>query len=136
MSLIEWNDDWLIGHPAIDYDHKMLVTITNQLYDAYCGAPLDQELVRRSLEQLVSYVERHFAREEEVFLSTDYPNKDGHLSMHRQLEGVVRDIAITFDREEGLLDLDEVIDFLKRWLVQHIRKHDFGYRAYLKTEAA
>lgn len=67
MPLIEWSDDFLIGHSAIDYDHQMLVNITNQVYDMKNAPKISNQQIGQCMKQLVDYVERHFRREEEIF---------------------------------------------------------------------
>lgn len=131
MPLIEWSDDFLIGHSAIDYDHQMLVNITNQVYDMKNAPKISNQQIGQCMKQLVDYVERHFRREEEIFSATSYPLSDGHKKMHRDLEKVAREIYDLYRREPDLLNFDEVTEFLRRWLMDHILKHDMGYKPYL-----
>lgn len=51
--------------------------------------------------------------------------------MHRDLEKVAREIYDLYRREPDLLNFDEVTEFLRRWLMDHILKHDMGYKPYL-----
>ncbi|EKV32081.1 Hemerythrin [Caenispirillum salinarum AK4] len=132
MPLIQWTDDFLIGHTAIDYDHQMLVNITNQVYDMKNAPKVSNAQIGQCMKQLVDYVERHFRREEEIFGATDYPLTDSHKKMHRDLEKVAREIYDLYRREPDLLNFGEVTEFLKRWLLDHILKHDMGYKPYLK----
>lgn len=134
--LIQWDDAWRVGNSAIDYDHQMLVNITNQLWHLKEMPEVKNEEVKRILDQLVEYVKRHFEREEAIFSETDYPLKASHIAMHRDLTKVVEDIATVFNRDPGLLNLDEIMDFLKRWLMDHIVKHDMGYKDFLNGSPA
>ena len=133
--LIQWNDAWRVGNAAIDYDHQMLVNITNQLWDLKEQSRVTHADVSRILGQLVDYVKRHFKREEEIFMASDYPLKASHKAMHAELTKVVEDIAKVYDKDPELLDLDEIMDFLKRWLMDHIVKHDMGYREYILNDS-
>jgi hemerythrin len=133
--LIQWNDSWRIGNSSIDYDHQMLVNITNQLWDLKNNPRTKNADVGRILDQLVDYVKRHFEREEAIFMSSDYPKKGEHIAMHRELTKVVEDIAVVFVREPDLLNFDEIMAFLKRWLMDHIAKHDMGYKDYIGQDA-
>lgn len=129
--LIYWNDAWKIGNTAIDYDHQMLVNITNQLWDLKQMPRIKNAEVQRIMDQLVSYVKLHFEREEKIFNNSAYPHKQEHIAMHRELSKVVEDIALVYSREPDLLNLDEIMAFLKRWLIDHIAKHDMGYKEYI-----
>lgn len=133
--LIEWDDAWRVGNATIDYDHQMLVNITNQLWFVKQNSPTDREAVSRILDQLIKYVKRHFQREEAIFMNTDYPQKAAHKAMHRDLTKVVEDIATVFSRDADPLNLDEVMNFLKRWLMDHIARHDMGYRSFVILDA-
>jgi hemerythrin-like metal-binding protein len=134
--LIQWDDAWRVGNTAIDYDHQMLVNITNQLYHLKKMPRAKNVEVKRLLDQLVDYVKRHFEREEAIFLASDYPHKKSHVAMHRDLTKVVEDIATVFGREPDLLNFDEIMDFLKRWLMDHILKHDMGYKDFIDGGSA
>lgn len=129
--LIEWDDAWRVGNTAIDYDHQMLVNITNQLWHLKQMPRAKNAEIKRIMNQLVDYVKRHFEREEAIFMDSDYPLKDSHKAMHRELTKVVEDIANVYAREPDLLNLDEIMDFLKRWLMDHIVKHDMGYKDFI-----
>lgn len=131
MALIQWSGDWETGNSVIDYDHQMLVTITNQIFEIRRAPGITNAKIKQALIQLVRYVDQHFAREEALFSQTDYPHVAKHIAMHRELEKVVGEIVDLFEREPDLLNLDEVIEFLRRWLVDHILKHDMGYKKYL-----
>ncbi|MFA7430065.1 MAG: bacteriohemerythrin [Rhodospirillaceae bacterium] len=133
--LIQWDDAWRVGNSAIDYDHQMLVNITNQLYHLKQMPRAKNAEVKRLLDQLVDYVKRHFEREEAIFMASDYPHKNSHKAMHRDLTKVVEDIATVFGREPDLLNFDEIMDFLKRWLMDHILKHDMGYKDFINGSA-
>jgi hypothetical protein len=38
MQKIEWNDSYLLGIPEIDNQHKKLLAVANDLYDAASGS--------------------------------------------------------------------------------------------------
>jgi hemerythrin len=128
--LIHWKDEYLVGHPIIDYEHRTLVNITNTLYDAVQGS-VDPDCVDRTVAHLLEYVERHFARDEALFLETDYPYADAHMRMHHEIEKTVRGIDTLQHTNPRALDVHEVVEFMRRWLLQHIAKADRSYAAYL-----
>ena len=37
IKKIEWNDEYLLGVPEIDKQHKKLIAIANELYDVVTG---------------------------------------------------------------------------------------------------
>jgi hemerythrin len=128
---IEWKDEYLIGNPLIDYDHQTLVNLTNELYERV-RAGEGQARIADTIRCLIEYVERHFAREEEIFRATDYPDADAHAEKHRQIEKTVRDIAARYQTDPGAIDADEVLAFLQKWLTNHILRTDRTYLPYIQ----
>lgn len=130
--LLQWSKDLVIGHPIIDYDHQMLVNISNELHHAVKFEQGDDE-VERSLERLVQYVQTHFQREEALFMETDYPHKDKHVQNHRDIENLVNGFLAAFRKDPASVEMDKLLDFLKQWLVKHIGKLDKSYAPYVKA---
>lgn len=128
---IEWNSSYLVGHKLVDFDHMTLVNITNELFHRVNQGFSDEE-VAQTITCLIDYVEKHFEREEELFVNSDYPEVEKHLAMHADITKTVKDIATIYKTDPGAINIDEVLVFLKKWLTNHIMKADVGYVEYLK----
>ena len=128
---IEWNNSYLVGHKLVDFDHMTLVNITNELFHRVHQGFSDEEIAQ-TITCLIDYVERHFEREEDLFVNSDYPDTQMHLSMHKDITKTVKDIAYVYKTNPGAISIDEVLQFLKKWLLNHIMKADQGYVQYLK----
>jgi len=128
---IKWKSSYLVGHKMVDYDHQMLVNITNELFDRV-NKEVSEEEIAQTISCLVDYVEKHFAREEKLFVNSDYPETSMHLAMHKDITKTVKDIALIYSTDPKSININEVLDFLKRWLIQHIMKADVGYIKYLQ----
>lgn len=128
---IEWNNSYLVGHKLVDFDHMTLVNITNELFNRVNQGFSDEE-VAQTISCLIDYVEKHFQREEELFMESDYPDVAKHLAMHKDITKTVRDIGTVYRTNPGAINIDEVLLFLKKWLTNHIMKADQGYAEYLK----
>lgn len=131
MTFIQWNDSFKVGHKIVDFDHMTLVNITNELFLRVDHGFCDEEIAQ-TISLLVDYVERHFEREEGLFLNSDYPNAQKHLAMHHDITKTVKDIATIYKTNPDAINIHEVLDFLKKWLTNHIMKADVGYIKYLK----
>lgn len=127
---IQWNDSYLVGHKLVDFDHMTLVNITNELFHRVNQGFSDEE-VNQTIALLIDYVEKHFEREEELFLNSEYPDSDKHLEMHKDITKTVKDIAQVYKSDPTAINIDEVLEFLKKWLTNHIMKADQGYVKYL-----
>jgi hemerythrin len=128
--LLQWSKDLAVGHPIIDSDHQMLVNIANDLaHAAETGA--STEATGMALGRLVQYIATHFRREEALFMDSHYPNKEKHLKNHQVIENLVQKFQTRYAEDPASVDLSQLLDFLKEWLVQHIGKMDKGYAPHV-----
>ena len=132
MSKMEivWKDEYCVGHSIIDYDHQTLVNITNELFNCV-EAGLSAEEISTTIKYLINYVELHFKREETLFLESAYPDSKAHMAKHREIEQVVRGIAAQYTADPTAINIDEVLAFLKKWLIKHIMHTDRTYVPFL-----
>lgn len=130
MTFIQWNDSYKVGHKIVDFDHMTLVNITNELFMRVDRGFSDEEIAQ-TISLLIDYVERHFEREEQLFMNSDYPDVDKHLAMHNDIKKTVKDIATIYKTKPDAINIQEVLEFLKKWLTNHILKADQGYVKYL-----
>jgi|SRR5208283_5419601 len=130
MPLMTWTERLSVGVGVLDDDHKKLVAMVNELYDAM-QAGHGREHLGRILGELVQYTKGHFAREEAFFAKTGYPAAVPHKHEHEALTRQVIDVQQKYAAgHAATLSLD-VMHFLKDWLVNHIQRSDQSYRAHL-----
>lgn len=133
MPLMTWTDKLSVGVGVLDDDHKKLVGMVNELYDAM-QAGHGRESLGRILNALVQYTKVHFAREEKFFAQTGYPASVAHKHEHDALTKQVLDVQQKYNSgAAATLSLD-VMHFLKNWLVNHIQGSDQKYRAHLNEK--
>jgi hemerythrin-like metal-binding protein len=124
---IRWSKELEIGIPVIDADHKVLVSLLNQVFDTV-GDNEEKATLGSVLNSLVEYTEYHFAREETLLEVAGYADLGPHKARHRHLEEKVAAIRSRFESDPESVHGEEVLDFLRDWLVEHIEKSDFDYR--------
>lgn len=122
MSLIRWQDSFSTGLSCIDSDHQVLVSLLNQLSEAREEGQA-REVIGSVLNVLVEYTLSHFRREERVMEACDYPGLAEHKDQHRQLALKVRQMRQVYDGGHYTA-VDELLTFLKNWLVDHIIGED------------
>jgi len=125
----EWNDDLSVGVPSIDRQHKVLIALINDLHIAIDSGK-GQSQAKYILKKLINYAKAHFIYEEGLFTQHNYVATDEHLASHRNIEVKLSEL------EEKAKDPDynlseELMDFLKSWLNNHILKEDMGYSELL-----
>ncbi len=97
MPLIEWTPDFTVGVESLDTDHKVLISLINQLDDAItAGNP--RATVQRVLDALYDYTVYHFSREEALMRACGYPDYDAHVRIHATLRTQVADIRERYGR--------------------------------------
>ena len=97
MPIIHWTPDFAVGVSSLDTDHKVLISLINQLDDAIrAGEP--QETLTRVLEALLDYTDYHFAREEALMHACGYPDVEAHIRTHNTLRAQVHDIRDRYRR--------------------------------------
>jgi hemerythrin len=128
-----WNKQLSVGVQVLDDDHKKLVGMINELYDAV-QAGRGKESLGKILDGLIEYVKTHFAREEQFFAQTNYPDTAAHKKEHDELTKQVLEVQKKYKAgANGTLSL-ELMNFLKNWLVDHLQASDGKYGPYLNSK--
>ncbi len=123
-ELIQWGPEFSVGIQEIDYQHKVLVRLINVIHQA------DQEGKKITdfedlLETLVNYTIAHFNYEEDLMEKVGYANIGPHKAIHKEfLKGVGEFLA---DFRAGRTSVEQLMEILKKWLVNHIQKTDTEY---------
>ncbi len=133
MPLMTWTEKLSVGVGVLDEDHKKLVGMLNELYDAM-QAGQGRDSLGRILNGLVQYTTFHFAREEKFFAQTGYAAAALHKQEHDALTRQVLDVQQKYAAGvTSTLSLD-VMQFLRNWLVNHIQGSDQKYRPHLNAK--
>ena len=134
MAWMMWSESFGAGHATLDSDHRILVNLLNQLHDAL-DTGQSRQVVGSVINVLCEYTEHHFRREEAMLREAGYPALDGHLALHRTLEDHVRDIRDRWAAGDRDALGEEVLEFLKKWLTDHILGADKSYRPWIEGKA-
>ena len=133
MPLMTWSEKLSVGVKQLDDDHKKLVGMVNQLYDAIQSGH-GKDSLGKILAELITYTTVHFAREEKFFAQTNYADTAAHKKQHDDLTKQVLDVQQKYKAGvSGTLSL-EVMNFLKNWLITHIQGSDQKYGPYLNSK--
>jgi hemerythrin len=133
MALMTWTEKLSVGVGVLDDDHKKLVGMVNELYDAMQGGH-GKEKLGGILDRLVQYTKFHFAREEKLFAETGYPASGPHKEQHEALTRQVIEVQKKYNAGAVATLSVDVMHFLRDWLVKHIQGSDQSYRAHLNAK--
>jgi len=130
MRFVEWSEEFSVGIEAIDRDHRRLLELLNELHEAVETGG-GREVLGKVLDGLILYVSYHFAHEEGLFLRTKYPGYAKHRQAHLALRNTVTEIHAEFQSGSREVLPQQVLEFLKTWLFQHIMVADRAFSEYL-----
>lgn len=125
MPFITWQASLNTGVESIDSQHKVLVRIINDLAKANAAGEGHTVLVG-IFNDLVDYTHTHFNDEESLMKEHDYDDFSEHRAEHRRFTDQIEMHAQRF--EAGSLKVDDnLLTYLKSWLLTHIMSTDRGY---------
>jgi len=127
---VKWKDSYSVGIESIDNDHKKLLGMINQLQTA-SHYETHEGMVEEILNELVSYTKYHFTREEEMMREFNYPEYEVHKKQHEAMITQVSHFIDEYKNHENHT-INDVIQYLKTWLINHINGCDKEYSPYLK----
>lgn len=132
MTKIEWKPDYDTGIDRIDFQHQNLLGMLNAAIVASESDPsFRAEAVRLCLDQVVSYTGYHFETEEELMKKAEYPDFEIHKKEHIALKNRVEKYVALVEKGD-ISQIQEILEFLQTWLIQHIGKSDHAYIPYVK----
>lgn len=126
-----WSAELELGIATIDEQHQKLVAMVNTLHRSVEKS--DSATAARVLQELVDYTGYHFRTEEKYFDQYGYPETDVHKTIHKKLVEKVLAFKRKFDAGEEFLS-QELLNFLKDWLVNHIGVTDRKYAPFLQSK--
>jgi hemerythrin-like metal-binding protein len=130
MIFFQWNESLSVGIEKIDMQHKKLISLINDLYQAMTSGKGKEEL-DKIFKELFDYVKTHFFDEEKLMFVHHYEGYEAHKREHQKFSEQLKKYKEKFDKGDRKIAI-EVSDFLKEWLVNHIMKTDQQYAPYLK----
>ncbi len=131
-DLIRWGKSLMVDIPTIDEQHKQLVQLMNDLHKSMKIRESAQAM-ERILDRLVDYTVMHFSTEEQFFQQYGYPDREQHAAIHKKLVARVGDFQKKFKSGDATVSMD-LMDFLKDWLVNHIKGTDMQYAPFMRKK--
>jgi hemerythrin len=123
--MFEWDDKYSVGISIIDKEHKELFCLINKTF--YVDGHGDSKLaLMKIIEQMTDYAIKHFKAEEAYMREFNYSEYQDHSEEHRDFTTEIiayHDKVIKGDFQIA----NEIIEYLKWWLVNHIQVTDKKY---------
>ncbi len=133
VKKLVWKDEYSVGVPIFDTQHKRLFELINDLIAAKETGESD-DLLREALDALVDYVGQHFATEEELMAKHGYADGEAHREQHAVFVRKTLQFHRKLRAKEQALS-EEVLDYLQGWWVQHIMHTDMRYKEFFQSQS-
>lgn len=126
------------GIRVIDAQHTEILNEVTKLQEA-CQASHGGAILEELMVFLSDYTETHFAFEEFAMKGAHYPGFERHLEHHREFKRVFGDYWRRFHAMERTSDeaarlSEDLADWLRRWLEDHIAHDDTLMADFLQRE--
>jgi len=122
MALLHWRDEFNTGIQSVDYEHRHLFAIINDLHDKLRAG--DATAAEEFLAALHDRIAAHFALEERVMRERAYGGYAEHKADHERLLDEIRDLMEEHHAGRYRTDADRLAQRLERWFSVHFNTLD------------
>lgn len=125
FEIFPWNENFEIGIPHIDDQHKQLVNLLNKLA-AHLANHSDDLVLESVFSELASYAHYHFETEEKIWEA--YLSNDDWTELHEESHGNFLESVLEIKANKDNKPFDDIVydlvSFLSQWLAYHILEAD------------
>lgn len=132
MSIIQWDERFLIGVSQLDEHHQHLFFLSNRFYDIFTSNAPHTDL-SPLFDELIDYAIYHFAAEEELMHEYKFPELEMHKREHDTFSVRLVEMEKDFHADRKHL-LIEVVVFLNNWLNGHILQSDAEFGRFITED--
>lgn len=129
---MDFPDSFKTGIDEIDDQHRVLFDSLARLERAV-SLKERWSVLHYALIELSDFTRVHFAVEESLMRLHDFPGREAHVAEHRQF---VRDLEAIKEKSIRADVTEEMIQLIRKWLVEHVGKTDQAYVPYLRSAPA
>lgn len=125
--MYELKDEYLTGIPLVDEEHKKIFEIAEKAYQLQHDEfiPDKYDYVNEVLQELRDYSMQHFEDEEAYMDSINYKRMFTQKMHHQAFREKLNELYNRLETEESSdILVDEILEFLTDWFLNHIYHHD------------
>lgn len=132
MSLIQWKDEFKIGIPSVDHEHRGMIKLINRLHGKL-AENADRETIADFLGEIHALISAHFALEEKEMREMAYAGFDEHKEDHEELLDQIRDMMDELEQDRTGDVTRTLGERLNAWFTEHFRTRDARLHAFLAS---
>ena len=133
-EIVIWDNKYSTGIEEIDNQHKQLIVLTNELFQAcMLGESAVKTVFKEAMSRMVNYVNFHFSAEQELMQRTKFPDYAEHKTQHDSL--IQQILAAVKDHKEGKKFVPNLfVRTLRDWILSHIAVYDKAYSLFIQGQ--
>jgi hemerythrin len=131
---LAWSSEMSVGIEKIDYQHKELFCLVNDLLDLIEDKK-EPESIEVAFDFLSDYVKDHFGEEEKYMDKYSYPGSAPHKEQHAVFRVTLENLKRRYDElgpSDGLMKILQ--SQLAAWIMTHVKNVDKMLGEFLKEE--
>lgn len=132
MSLIEWKDEFEIGIPSVDYEHRGMILMINKLHEKL-AENAGKETIVDFVGEIHTLISAHFALEEKEMREMAYDGFGEHKEDHEDLLDQIRDMMDELEQDRSGETLKGLGPRLNTWFTEHFRTRDARLHRFLAS---
>lgn len=125
---IQWNGRGETGVAIIDEQHRGIVSIINTFYYLLGLGAGSSSLYANISGTMKTYASIHFLTEERLLEASAYKDLEEHKEIHKKLIQEIERVEWHAVKEN---EAKLLLDFQKKWWIEHISEQDQRYVPYL-----
>ncbi len=130
--LLKWDTALSAGIPELDEDHKLFISLTNELSSAIAGRRDIGEINHR-VRQLLSHAEHHRIHEAAILARYHYPSADAHAKTEAETISHARNILANLQHNAPEYQQIGAVLKVKETLIEHFLYEDKKYLDYYRS---
>ncbi len=131
-DLIRWDASIQMDIRSVDQQHRRLVDLINKLNRAMKSRK-SRKVLADVFTELIDYTKQHFGDEETLMRQHGYEGLGDQEVQHKHFVAKMKDLHPQVKGGNAMITMD-LMEFLKDWLVKHIKGTDKKYQAFFKSK--
>lgn len=129
MFSFNWKSSYSLGINDLDQQHQVIMDCLNQLHEVMMSGRMNEDAAPL-IDHLVSLAGEHFATEERLMESTQFPDLADHRAKHQALSQKVREFIARHEKGDRAA-YSQFMFFLRGWMTRHMLNEDHEYAPWL-----
>ena len=124
---MQWKDEYSVGVPEIDDQHKGVTDLFTLIDTAIEGRKSWSDVFFK-IEQLREHARFHFTLEESLMRMHGYPKQAEHADQHKHFLDKLDQLQMTTLSRQVTMN---TINYLSTWYADHMQTHDRDFVRYI-----